>query len=337
MKNSLETLPSAPKDLLAWPWNYDYKAERLIQTGGFTWPKVSIVTPSFNQGQFLEETIRSVLMQGYPNLEYIIIDGGSNDESIEIIRKYEKWLTYWVSEPDAGQADAINKGFRKSCGDYFGWINSDDLLYPQAITRTIKTFLSDKEVDLIYGDVEQGWSTGKNVKQLYGQQIDLKEMLVTLQVPIPQQGSLWKRSVIERLGGLDERWQVVLDREFFTRVAEKCNILYLPGVLGFFRHHSQSKSISQQRSWLIELPKMYLEFFERNDLPQNIKNLEGRTKGMVFLTCVSIALQCGEYRSVLSYMIKIFEVDPMIFFRAYARTKITNFIRKNIFRINTLN
>lgn len=97
---------------------------------GKPWPKISIVTPSFNQGQYIEETIRSILLQGYPNLEYIVIDGGSTDGAVDVIRKYEKWLTYWVSEPDKGQADAINKGLERCTGEIFNWINSDDILLP---------------------------------------------------------------------------------------------------------------------------------------------------------------------------------------------------------------
>jgi glycosyltransferase involved in cell wall biosynthesis len=291
-------------------------------------PKVTIVTPSFNQGKYLEETIRSVLSQDYPNIEYIVIDGGSTDNSVEVIRKYESQLAYWISEKDLGQADAINKGFRKSSGDFLGWINSDDVLYPSAVSSVMKVFSSYPNVDLVYGDVEQGRSTGIGAQPLLGQQMDFTEMLKTLQVPMPQQGSIWRRSVVDRVGSLDSRWHVVLDREFFTRVAENCKIFYLPGVLGFFRHHEQSKSISQQRSWLIELPKMYREFFVRSELPLGLRKLESRTMGMVFLTCGSIAQQCGETRLAAGYLAMALRVDPLIMFRSYVRSKIIKSLRK---------
>jgi glycosyltransferase involved in cell wall biosynthesis len=114
-------------------------------------PKISIVTPSFNQGTFLEKTIQSVLSQDYSNLEYIIIDGGSTDNSVEIIKKYAERLSYWVSKPDAGQSDAINKGFRKASGDICAWINSDDVYYPGVLTMIAASFEEHPSVDLLYG------------------------------------------------------------------------------------------------------------------------------------------------------------------------------------------
>jgi glycosyltransferase involved in cell wall biosynthesis len=125
---SLKELHDPPRDKTGWPWTEASPQLPVSLPDGSSWPRISIVTPSYNQGRFIEETIRSVLLQGYPNLEYIIIDGGSSDDSVDIIKKYEPWLGYWVSESDNGQYDAINKGFAVSTGNVMIWLNSDDML-----------------------------------------------------------------------------------------------------------------------------------------------------------------------------------------------------------------
>jgi len=129
----LSSLPPPPDGYTGWPWTEETPPLPPIMLDGKPWPKISIVTPSYNQGQFIEETIRSILLQNYPNLEYIIIDGASTDNSVDIIKKYERWITYWVTEKDRGQAQAINKGIYRASGDIFNWINSDDLLLPKVL------------------------------------------------------------------------------------------------------------------------------------------------------------------------------------------------------------
>src|SRR5438309_6203079 len=126
-------LPPPPPNHTGWPWTEGAAPLGELMGDGSPWPRITIVTPSYNQGRFLEETIRSVLLQGYPNLEYMVIDAASTDESVEIIRKYERWLAYWVSEKDRGQTHAINKGLAKATGEIFSYLNSDDLLAPGAL------------------------------------------------------------------------------------------------------------------------------------------------------------------------------------------------------------
>src|SRR5436190_18724174 len=121
----LSEIPPPPPGKTGWPWNEETPPPEIMPDDRAL-PRVSIITPSFNQGRFIEETIRSVLLQGYPNLEYIIIDGGSTDDSLEIIRKYDPWITLWVSEKDRGQSHAINKGLSKATGEILCWLNSDD-------------------------------------------------------------------------------------------------------------------------------------------------------------------------------------------------------------------
>jgi len=140
---TLYDLPPPPPGKRGWPWTEASVELPDPMPDGQEWPRVSIVTPSYQQGPFIEETIRSVLLQGYPNLEYIVIDGGSTDETVAILRKYEKWIAYWVSEADKGQSEAINKGFAKASGDLFGWLNSDDVYERCAIPIIAKYFTQD--------------------------------------------------------------------------------------------------------------------------------------------------------------------------------------------------
>jgi len=132
---ALIDLPPPPPGRTGWPWTEESRRLPDHTPADRPWPRISIVTPSFNQGKFIEETVRSILLQGYPNLEYLILDGGSTDDSVEIIEKYSPWLSYWVSQTDHGQSDAINRGLKLASGDFATWINSDDLLCKNALVE----------------------------------------------------------------------------------------------------------------------------------------------------------------------------------------------------------
>jgi glycosyltransferase involved in cell wall biosynthesis len=203
-------------------------------------PLVTVITPSFNQSEYLEETIKSVVNQDYENIEYIIIDGGSNDSSIEIIKKYENRISYWISEKDKGQADGINKGFVKATGEYICWINSDDILYPDFIAKRIKEFEQNPDIDMIYGDVDQGEDWNNRIVRK-GWQTDFSSVVKNCYIPTNQQSAIWKKAVLSKVGILDPRWQVLLDFDFFLRIVKDCSIKYFPGSVAFFRNHKDSK------------------------------------------------------------------------------------------------
>src|SRR5579863_7058205 len=136
----LADLPPPPDGKTGWPWTEESPSMPPCRTDGTAWPRISIVTPSYNQGEFIEETIRSILLQGYPDLEYFVLDGGSTDGSVDVIRKYQPWLTWWDSGKDDGQTDAINRGLQKSSGQLFNWINSDDMLLPNGLFEIASAF-----------------------------------------------------------------------------------------------------------------------------------------------------------------------------------------------------
>jgi glycosyltransferase involved in cell wall biosynthesis len=207
------------------------------------WPRISIVTPSFNQGQFLEQTIRSVLLQGYPNLEYIVIDGGSSDESVDVIRKYEPWLKTWLSERDSGQADAINKGLKYCTGEIFQFLNSDDYLAPNALRRVARAFT---DCDCVAGCVVDFSETG-DLHKLVNSGLRPRSFVVRPPGFLYHQPGVWmSRAKVARLGGFDVSLRYKFDWELTIRYLERWpRVRYIPDELVFFRLHSNSKTVSE--------------------------------------------------------------------------------------------
>ena len=204
------------------------------------WPKISIVTPSFNQAEFLERTILSVLNQNYPNLEYFIIDGGSTDGSVEIIKKYEKYLAYWVSEKDNGQAHAVNKGWALATGQWLGWQNSDDIYLPEALRKVGVAARKFADKDLIYGNVYH-IDKDDNIERDYrfpntGLKSPIYEGLIAFQA------AFFGKGLVDRCGFLDESLEFCMDLEYFRRFAGTVTPLLIRDFLGAYRSHPQTKS-----------------------------------------------------------------------------------------------
>jgi glycosyltransferase involved in cell wall biosynthesis len=205
-------------------------------------PLVTIVTPSYNQGEFLEETIRSVLDQDYEPIEYLVLDGGSSDGSVEIIQRYEDRIAWWTSEPDEGQAQALNRGFARAQGVYLGWLCSDDTLLPGAIARLVAALEERRDVDLAYGDVH--WTNADSETVSYGRarDLDADDLLRGGSLPVFQPASLWRRSLWDAAGPLAEDLTYVLDTAFFLRAACVGSWLRLPETLATYRVHPGSKT-----------------------------------------------------------------------------------------------
>jgi len=206
-------------------------------------PLVTIVTPSYNQGQFIAETIESVLAQTYPQLEYIIIDGGSTDDTLAVIRRYESDpRLIWVSEPDRGMGHALNKGFDRSKGAIMGWLNSDDVLIGQPVAETVAFFSAHPDVAVVYGDAIYTDADGKPTGKLQlGRPFDFIRTLAYLNC-VPQPGTFWRRSLWEKIGPLREDFHLMLDAEYWLRASRAGKLQYCPGVRGTYRLHEASKS-----------------------------------------------------------------------------------------------
>ena len=247
---TLRELPPPPPGKTGWPWTEETQPIPDTMPDGGEWPKISIVTPNYNYGQFIEETIRSVLLQGYPNLEYIVIDGGSTDDSVEIIKKYEPWLSYWVSEKDKGQSNAINKGLKMCTGQIAAYINSDDYYLIGAFNYIGKIF-NFKKFDILVGRNKTNISKPKYwlLRRSYW-----LTRVKTFRFPfifqynryeLSQESIVWNHSRYQKLC-FDERYQFCLDVWWFVQIYSDSRVVHTSKRIGYFRSHPESKSSTMQ-------------------------------------------------------------------------------------------
>jgi len=268
-------------------------------------PKITIVTPSYNQAQFLEETILSVLDQGYPNLEYMIVDGGSTDGSVEIIRKYEKHLTWWVSEKDRGQAHAINKGLERATGDVFAWLCSDDLYEPGVLQLAARE-LSDGGPPLIYGRTQYIQSDGTPAFETPFEKAS--GMLALLRGNfIPQPSCFARMDVCRQAGPLREDLNYVFDYAWWLRMAELgYEFKAVDKVLSRYRLHSASKTCMYRSRFDAEFAGVALEYLARHP---------GRRARRAVAQCFrrfsfENYAWSGDLRAALYWFVRMLRVDP---------------------------
>jgi glycosyltransferase involved in cell wall biosynthesis len=212
-------------------------------------PFVTIVTPSYNQAPFLEATIRSVLEQDYSHIEYIIIDGGSTDGSLEIIKKYADRLAFWSSEKDRGQTDAINKGFARATGEVLAWINSDDTYEPGTVREAVDEMQAHPEMGMIYGDANFIDDHGRVIGRFPAAQTDYLRLRRGY-VHIPQQATFFRRDLWQQVGPLDPSFFFAMDYDLWVRIAKIAPLLYIPRAWANFRLHGDSKTMAaNDRCW----------------------------------------------------------------------------------------
>ena len=242
-------------------------------------PKISIVIPNLNQGQFIEQSILSVLNQNYSNFELIIIDGGSTDNSVDIIKKYKSYISYWVSEPDAGQADAINKGLSKASGEFFNWLNSDDYLEAGALHAISNLFSREPQKKIACGYTRCFFEENGQTSHTYRMGIRKSVVETIMNVEMNQPGSFYRMDVIRELGFLNSSLCYVFDGELWFRFLCKYGLKdvgYTDALIANFRLHEKSKSV---KDGFFEFYKEYLNIhlflaIEMNLMPNIISYLK---------------------------------------------------------------
>jgi Glycosyl transferase family 2 len=259
------------KDFL-WYWQVNDQTIPVYNTkmdNGNDWPKITVVTPSFNQGQFIEETIRSVLYQGYPNLEYFIIDGGSIDNTVEILKKYESKISYWVSEKDKGQTHAINKGFERATGSIYAYLNSDDVYMPYTLKLIAEIFTKFNEVQWLTGykthlNANYVFSPDVNATYLFDRKFFRKGLHILPILGWNQQPSTFWTSQLHKKSGnqFNELIDGNMDINLWIRFSEHERLFFLSALLAAMRKHPEQKSQKIINSWqLFEQQQRYLNLY----------------------------------------------------------------------------
>lgn len=258
----MKNLPAPPPGRTGWPWTEESPPLPGRMPGGGTWPRVSVVTPSLNQGRFLEQTIRSVLLQGYPALEYVIIDGGSTDESLAVIRKYEEHLAYWTSEPDRGQSHAVNKGFARTTGQIMCWLNSDDFYLPGALATVAESLADGGGNFAVLGHALKVGADGRLICKLEGRYEDLARLLQFWRgYQMHQSSVFWRREVFEQVGFLDEGQHLIMDFDYWVRIARRFDFTNVDQILSCNNYHERAKTGDDYVNYHRELRRQASRFW----------------------------------------------------------------------------
>lgn len=268
-------------------------------------PLVSIVTPSYNQARYLEQTIRSVLEQDYLRIEYLVIDGASTDGSVDIIQKYADRLAYWVSEKDSGQADAINKGLARAKGEIVAWLNSDDFYLPGAVTAAVKAFEAHPQAGLIYGDTVAVDETGEVIHFPRYAQWTLEDLL-TFHI-LGQPAVFMRREVLLEAGFLDPSFHFLLDHHLWIRMASLAPMVYVPQRWAAGRFHESAKNVAQAAKFGEEAFRI-LEWAENDQrVSGSLARISRQSRAAAYRINARYLLDAGQARqSFQSYLRSLF-------------------------------
>jgi glycosyltransferase involved in cell wall biosynthesis len=271
---------------------------------------VSVVTPSYNQGRFLEETIRSVLDQDHEPLEYVVVDDGSTDNSVEIIRRYEDRLAWWTAQPNAGQVAAINRGFAHTTGEYMAYLNSDDTLLPDAISRLATELDSDPRLLLVYGDAVYTDERSRQTGRLRSREFDVVEMVRNCDNHVVQPSTMWRREAWEQYGPFDERGWYFFDFEFFLQFPSD-RVRRIDEPLSTYRIHPEAKSTGASASRLArDHARLADTFFAGSRLPAAARRVARRGRATAYLLGAEFAYEGLDLPRARRYALRGLGLDP---------------------------
>jgi len=268
---------------------------------------VSVITPSYNQAAYLEQTMLSVLSQDYPRIEYIVIDGGSTDNSVDIIKNYANQLAYWVSEKDNGQADAINKGFARVTGDVIAWLNSDDYYLPGAVSAAVKIFDERPHVALVYGNMLAVDEHGKTFNTLNYKQLTLEDLLC-FQI-IGQPAVFMRRSVLGNLK-LDSKFHFLLDHDLWIQIARRGNILHINQTWAAARYHAAAKNRAKAAEFGREAFRILEKIKQDENLAPILAGIDRRARASAHRMDARYLLDGGQSAAALSAWMRALTIHP---------------------------
>ena len=274
-------------------------------------PLVSIVTPSYNKGAFIEETIMSVRKQGYPRIEHIVVDGGSTDTTLEILRKHADGLI-WISEPDKGQSDAINKGWRMTKGEILAYLNADDTYTPWAVDTAVKFLAEHPDVDMVYGECNIINEQGKVIGQYPAAEYDLDKMVHGNNM-IPQPTVFFRRYVLDDVGYLDNNLNLAMDYDFWIRIALKFRVRHIPCLLGNFRSYPGTKSYDEPHKFTQEHLYILNKLYSTPALPRELRQARRKILSSAHLNLAREYRRRGHLWRTLIHSVNVLMLDPRYF------------------------
>ncbi|MEY2820135.1 MAG: hypothetical protein RL275_3598, partial [Chloroflexota bacterium] len=269
---------------------------------------VSIITPSYNQAKYLEQTIQSVLNQDYPRIEYIVIDGASKDGSVDIIKKYADKLTYWESKKDKGQADAINKGFAHATGEIIAWLNSDDYYLPGAVRAAVKVFEENPDVVLVYGDMLAVDENSTTFNTLTYKQLTLED-LFCFQI-IGQPAVFMRRSALQKTSGLDLTFHFLLDHLLWIKIAKQGKILHVSQTWAAARYHAEAKNVAKAAEFGLEAFRILETIAQDKDLAKALLDVDRRAHASAFRVDARYLLDGGLPAKALRQWFRALFIHP---------------------------